>query len=223
MADVVVADQRRWQVRVVHDDRDPGVALVQPQPPPVRPVQRLADEPADQEVVRHDQLAAVDRAGAPVPGDRGEGQFGAVGPFVLGVAGREVDVRGGWRRCPGQRRRVVAQQARRADRDTGQVTGDQLRGLLGPGQRAVPDCREPDALQPLPGQPGLLLARLGEEPIVIGLAVPDQVEKSARQWRSFPVSSVVSGAAVAASCSTYLEAGPVTRRAGRWHPGRVPI
>src|SRR5205814_7728685 len=92
VACVVVADQAGRRGRAVVQHGDPAVALVQPQPAPRRAVQGVPDEPADQEVVRDDELAAVGVPGDGVPGQRRAGQLGPVGPLVLGEALKEAGV-----------------------------------------------------------------------------------------------------------------------------------
>ena len=182
---VVEADQRRRPAGVVEDHGHRAVALVQAQPPPVRRVQRVPDEPADQEVVRDDQLTVVLPAGPGVAIDGRPGQLRSLGPLLGGVAGQQPGQRRRQLRQAGDRRQVVPEQARGADRDAGQPVGDQLRRLLRALGRAVPDGREPDITQPFTGCARLPPAGLGERSVRIGIAVSDQVEKSARHHDPF--------------------------------------
>src|SRR3954468_5489596 len=63
MSGVVEADEHRRAVGVPAHDGDRAVVLVEADPPPVRGVERVADEPADHEVVGDEQFVPVPVAG----------------------------------------------------------------------------------------------------------------------------------------------------------------
>jgi len=83
-------------------------------------------------------------------------------------------------------RDALAQQVRRGERDAGQVLGEHLGRLPPAAQCAVVDAGERDATQPLPQQPRLRPADVGERAILVAVgrlgrgillvhAVPHQV------------------------------------------------
>src|SRR6266568_6937051 len=139
MPQVVEGDQHRRLVGLELDDGQRAAELVKPDPAPRWRVQGMPDEPADDEVVRDQQLAAVAVAGSAQLLD-GRGQLLAA--LVAYVLGNLVQERAKLRRdlaglAGGRYRSTVTQQLGAAHGYAGQVLGDDLRGLGGPAQGAM--------------------------------------------------------------------------------------
>jgi hypothetical protein len=133
----------------------------------------VPDEPADDEVVGNEQLAAITVHDPAQLRDRGIQAPAVQVAFFRGNPAEEVAV-GFWhhRRDGGQ----VLEQPGFAHRYALQVVRHYRGGLGGPAQRAVPDDIERHAAKTLPQLVRLPLTKCGE-PLVVGrLAVPDQVE-----------------------------------------------